>query len=212
MAKFVKTWISGPKPENLAGLKSGRLKAISLAATHPSKWLCACDCGNTAIILAKLLKNGKTGSCGCLRREVSARRVRTHGKAKTKLYNVWCAMKRRCFNRNTADYYLYGGRGISVCDRWLNDFATFAADMGEPFKGAMIERIDNDGNYCPENCTWATIKQQCRNRRSAVMIEAFGEKKSQSEWAKNLGVPDSEICKVRKRGTTLEQYIIRRSA
>lgn len=110
-----------------------------------------------------------------------------HGLTRTTVHNVWCGMRDRCLNPNNKDYSRYGGRGIAVCKRWLI-FENFLEDMGHPPAGHSIDRIDNDGNYEPENCRWATGKKQSRNRRSNVLVTAFGETKTVAEWSLTCGV------------------------
>lgn len=128
--------------------------------TRRTFWLCKCDCGNTKIVCGILLKNGNTRSCGCLRTY-----PKTHGMSGTTEHNIWRGITSRCKNRNNKDYHLYGGRGITVCDRWC-DFENFLADMGKrPSKLFSIDRINNDGNYEPSNCRWATAKEQKANSR-----------------------------------------------
>lgn len=153
------------KPEDLSLKRFGRLVAINIAARSPARWLCKCDCGRCHIVVATLLKNGKCKSCGCLRREVSAARVYVHGDHGTALYAVWCSMKRRCLNRNSEDFKYYGARGITVCKKWRNSFAAFRDDMGPRPLGMTVDRKDNNGDYEPSNCRWATPKQQCETRR-----------------------------------------------
>ena len=116
----------------------------------------------------------------------------THGMRKSKVYNVWCLMKQRCLNPNNKSYPNYGGRGIQVCDRWL-EFANFYEDMGKPSDGMTLERIDNNGNYDPTNCKWATRKEQSNNQQHTRLIEFNGETYSVSEWARKLGLSQATL-------------------
>lgn len=129
-------------------------------------WNCVCDCGATSKVSTGDLRNGHSRSCGCLKDEVTTERNFKHGYSKdSKEYNAWQAAKRRCFNPNTPHYKDYGGRGISMVDTWTNDFEKFFADMGPRPEGFSLERLDVDGNYCPENCIWADSYTQAQNRR-----------------------------------------------
>lgn len=154
---------------SLVGKKYSRLLVLFLHHTEKSGenyWLCRCDCGNVAIVRRSCLRRGATKSCGCLQRELIVDRSRTHGLVATPEYHSWNGMKARCTNPKGKDWNRYGGRGIRVCDRWLNSFENFLADMGRrPGPGYSIERKENDGNYEPGNCCWATAKDQAKNRR-----------------------------------------------
>lgn len=168
---------------DLTGQKFGRLTVISRngSAGGKRKWLCECDCGNTTTVTTTDLRSGHTTSCGCFHREVSARTMRDiasgrtgvlnssykHGDTGTKLYWVWSTMIQRCENRNNKRYPEWGGRGICVCDEW-HDFSVFRDwAMANGYReGLSLDRVDNDGNYCPENCRWATIQEQNNNKRN----------------------------------------------
>jgi hypothetical protein len=153
---------------DLTGKRFGRLTVLSYQGRpKPSfhVWQCGCDCGNETVIEGSRLKSGKAKSCGCLRRELSAARRLRHGRTDTAEHNTWIGMKGRCYNPANPKFYRYGGRGITVCERWRDNFENFAADMGpRPSPLHSIDRIDNDRGYEPGNCRWATQLEQQRNR------------------------------------------------
>lgn len=127
---------------------------------------CLCDCGNISNPREFDIRKGNRYSCGCYHNtELKSKINKTHGMTYTSEYETWCKMKSRCFYKGNNRYYRYGARGITVCDRWLHSFENFYEDMGsKPSKKYSIDRIDNDGNYCPENCRWATAQQQNENQ------------------------------------------------
>jgi len=175
---------------NLMGHKFNRWTVIAKEKINrhgQTMWLCECECGTRRIVLGGSLRNGKSQSCGCLMRERASMANKRHGHHKTPIYRVWCHMLERCNNQTDAAFHNYGGRGICVCLKWLS-FEEFLKDMGEKPKRLTIERIDNDGNYEPSNCKWATRKEQTRNTRHNVMIKYAGETKCISEWAEELGI------------------------
>ena len=162
------------KALEISGQSFNRLTAISRAgidAHGKVKWKFSCDCGSEVIATASLVVRGVTSSCGCLRKEIARVNGRLthgpikHGESKTPEYMVWKTMRQRCVNKNSRDYPAYGGRGVSVCDRW-DLFENFIADMGpRPTSDHSIDRIDCNGNYEPANCKWSDDFEQARNRR-----------------------------------------------
>ena len=169
---------------DLTGQRFGRLAAIAYVGRS---WLCKCDCGSETVILTSSLRSGRTQSCGCLKREKLREKLTTHGCSGMKAYSSWVDMKDRCLNHHNSDYKNYGGRGIQVCKRWLK-FENFLENMGERPKSLTLDRINNDGNYEPGNCRWATQTEQNRNSRHNRWIEYQGETKRLIDWSKELNI------------------------
>ncbi len=134
--------------------------------------------------------------------------ITKHGKRQTREYEIWCGMKRRCLNPSRPEYKNYGGRGITVCQRWIDDFQSFWDDMKCPAPlGLTLERINNDGPYSPDNCRWASRAEQCRNQRSNVLITHKGETRTATDWASHLGIPWQTVFNRIARGMSTEKVL-----
>lgn len=171
------------------------------------RWWALCDCGNTKLILSTKLCSGSTKSCGCLAIITIKKNFITHGLRHTRAYETWAGMKQRCLNPRSARFRLWGGRGITICDRWVNSFENFFVDMGHPPEGKTIDRIDNDAGYSPENCRWATPKEQANNLSTTRKFLVDGETHTISSLAEKLGTTRPAISLRLRRGATIEQVI-----
>jgi hypothetical protein len=160
-------------------------------------WPVACDCGANGLVAATYLVKGESTSCGCAQREYSRRHASTlnltHGKSNTPTFKSWKSMLDRCTRPTDRYYWIYGGAGITVCTRWLS-FQNFLEDMGERPPGKTLDRWpDNNGNYEPGNCRWATPKEQSRNKRTNIQVTANGQTKCVAEWCDELGIPRGRV-------------------
>ena len=167
---------------------------------------CRCDCGNHCDIYKFHLSNGHTKSCGCSRNE---NKPIKHGYSKTRLYGIWGNMKRRCTDPKSDNYNYYGGRGISICDEWLNDSSSFinwAINNGYE-KHLTLDRIDPDGNYCPENCRWITQKEQSNNTRKNRYIEYEDERLTLAQWSDKTGIRVSTLFYRLKSGWNIKDVL-----
>lgn len=172
------------------------VRALKQAGSRRLRWECLCDCGKLAFPTATQLRTGHSKSCGCLSADAARSRVTTHGLSKSREFNVWQCMIRRCENPKQDDYPRYGGRGISVCPEWRESFVTFLLDMGpRPSPKHSIERMDNNGNYEPGNCRWATNTEQCRNHRRNRLLTANGVTKPLVCWVESTGLHVSTILR-----------------
>lgn len=196
-----------PSFQDLTGMRFGRLTVVSRVKNQcgNARWLCNCDCGGTSTVISPNLKGGRIKSCGCLRTEL-IRSPKTHGKSRTRAHKIWCDMRKRCNNSKHKSFDRYGGRGISVCDRWAS-FENFLADMGEPPIGQTIERKNNDGPYSPENCIWASRLTQMSNTSRTIRVALDGAIVSLSEACRRLGLNYSTVAMRIYRGSSLEDAL-----
>ena len=172
--------------------------------------LCTCKCGTQKPVRVDKLAKEESKSCGCARDEA----LTTHGfttsskGGNSREYAIWNSMKQRCLNKNNKQYPEYGGRGITVCSRWKDSFEKFYADMGKrPFKGASLERLDNNKGYSPDNCKWANRDTQNNNKRNNRPITLNGVTKNLGQWASEFGVSHSTIIHRIKAGWDIERAI-----
>lgn len=182
----------------MVGKRFGRLTVVGFSGKSASGvllWKCRCDCGGEKVVFGTNLRNGLSKSCGCLRRELVSGRSRTHGMSRSPEHDCWRAMINRCHcGQGRPSWMYYGGRGISVCERWRTSFENFLADVGfRPGANYSIDRIDNDGNYEPGNVRWAKVEVQANNRSNNRKVTHNGLTLSISQWAKRLGTSRQAI-------------------
>lgn len=204
------------KTSNLNGMKYGRLTVLydteKINEKTGSKYcMCRCSCGRTIEVMKTSLKSGNTKSCGCLNKErLKKQKIHyKHGGTHTKLYNLWWKIKQRCYCEYDNSYKNYGGRGITMCDEWLNDYIAFKewAIKNGYKEGLSIDRIDNDGNYEPSNCRWATKKEQANNRRTNIKLAYNNETHNLKEWAELLNINDGTLRSRYVKGYKIEDVL-----
>lgn len=197
---------------DITGQRYGRLIAVKRIEkpegikSNSAWWLFKCDCGKDVTTNSNNVRSGRIKSCGCWQKE----RLITHGKSNTKLFSVWSRMRERCTNENRRDFHRYGGRGITVCDEWRNDFQAFYDwAMANGYDDNLtIDRLDNDGNYCPNNCRWATQKEQANNRSTNIFITYNGNTLTVTQWAEKTGVLCDTLSKrLNKYGWSVEKAL-----
>lgn len=183
--------------KDITGKRYGSLLVVGrdLSRKGRAYWFVKCDCGEKRIVAGTALRQGNSKSCGCLRGGVI-----THGKSNTPTYSVWAQMKKRCLNPNATAYKNYGGRGVTVCDRWRNSFENFLRDMGGKPEGMGIERCDNEKEYSPENCTWATAREQNNNKRNNRHIIIYGVTYTIANASRQFNIPKDTLLYRINRG------------
>lgn len=202
--------------KDISGQRFGRLVAVKRVGSklrgnaYHALWLCQCDCGNKKLITHSDLMTGRVFSCGCQKSE----HITKHGGYKDRLYDVWVGIKDRCYNKNCKSYNSYGGRGIKVCDDWLENYSNFkkwAYENGYNENAKRLEctldRINVSGDYEPNNCRWITIQEQNKNKRNTILIEIDGVTKCLADWCDEYGFPRDKAYHRRKAGKPIEQWI-----
>ena len=214
------------KFKDLTDMRFGRYLVIKQGSTHIDKsgrrrlkWICKCDCGSDLKeVFGDNLAQGYTQSCGCLHKERAAKAKTAHGDTETRLYGVWCAIKRRCNNQDVPEYKNYGGRGITMCADWSNSYESFKIwalengyDENAPRGVCTIDRIDNNDGYYPENCRWVSQRVQMNNVRTNVIVEYKNEKHTVAEWARKYNIRYSKLSQRLKRyGFSTEQALTKK--
>lgn len=203
--------------KDISGLRFSRLIVIKISKFRSRDnrflWECLCDCGNIIHTKTYLLNNGETKSCGCYSKQVLLNFSIKHGfagrKTKTPEFTTWLAIRTRCRNPNLPNSHVYVGKGIKVCKRWENSFPLFLKDMGvRPSPKHSIDRINNNGDYKPSNCRWATSKEQGRNKSTNVMLTYNKKTMCISAWAETLGIKDGNFRWHLKSGKTIKDIIL----
>lgn len=201
--------------KDLTGQRFGRLTVVKYVGKQNkrSMWLCKCDCGGETISSCTNLTSGGSTSCGCKRQEVCSSRMKKrnyrHGGSKTRLFRIWSGIKTRCLDKNVIEYPRYGGRGITICDEWKESFTSFRDwALSNGYSDELTcDRIDNNGDYCPENCRWVDIKTQQNNKRTNKFLTYKNETHTVSEWEKIRGFKRGLILSRLKLGWSIEKAI-----
>lgn len=201
------------KFNNLTGKKFGRLTVLERDCNDKTstnaRWICRCDCGGYTVVKGCYLTNGATKSCGCLQREIAVDCNTKHGHRDERIYSIWRGMRNRCKNSNIPNFGDYGGRGIAVCEEWVNDFMSFYSwSMENGYSDELsLDRIDNNGSYSPENCRWATRIEQASNKRNNRFLRHNGEIHTIAEWGRIIGIDQVTILKRVKLGWSDEKIL-----
>ena len=184
-------------PAPMVGRRFGRLVVIERVGSDKNSkalWLCRCDCGNEVLVNTCNLNSGNTKSCGCFRIEVCKRKSTIPGGHYSRLYRVWMHMRERCSNKNNKRYSRYGGRGIKVCEEWQKFMTFYEWAVSNGYRENLtIERIDNNGGYCPQNCKWIPMVEQAKNRSNNHYIEYNGETHTIADWARIVGISERRL-------------------
>jgi hypothetical protein len=198
---------------DITGMRFGRWMVVSFAGMGGrgrTTWLCKCDCGTEKNVISTSLRQGRSQSCGCLLREISARINFHHGHSganSSKEYHAWSSMKQRTTNPNDPMWKNYGARGIVVCAEWLHSFETFLNDMGRCPEGLSLDRKDVNGPYCKSNCRWATDLEQANNTRTNVFLAYLGRTQTLAMWARERGIKKGTLWQRYKSGFPIEEIM-----
>lgn len=205
------------KTIDITGDVFGRLTAREITGKDKHRgtlWLCTCVCGNEVVVRSSALRRGNTVSCGCYKKEVNAASLRnrrtTHGQTRTPSFRSWESMQQRCYNPHSGQFQWYGLRGVMVCDAWKGEkgFDNFISDLGRRPLGKTLDRIDTDGNYCPDNCRWVLPKQQANNRTNNVRLTFRGETKTLAQWAESTGLAYGTLYSRVSKGWSLDRALV----
>ena len=196
--------------KDITNQKFGKLTVIKRGENTPkglATWICQCDCGNIVNVRGSDLRKGHTKSCGCASRNFFAKVIFKHGFCGTRLHKIWWNIQDRCYNPKVPNYYLYGGRGVKMCQEWLDDFLDFRNwAMANGYDDTLtIDRIDVNGNYEPSNCRWITYKAQNRNKRTNRIIKYDNKEMCLSDWAKELNVDRKTLSDRLKKGWSIQK-------
>lgn len=199
-------------PPMAAGQRYGRLTSLEFVERDKNRnaiWRFRCDCGAELVARTGNVRNGSTQSCGCLLERVAGMHTLSHGMKGSPEYDIWCGMKQRCGYEKHEHFAEYGGRGIKICERWLHSFENFLADMGRrPSTKHTLDRKDNDLDYGPENCCWATRKDQSRNQRRTIMVMYGGREMPLAEAAELAGIRYLKVwIRIKRLGWSVERAL-----